>query len=776
MNARNLLYIKPFNPRRAVAFADDKMRTKAFLGSRGIPVARLYARIENRRQLQQFDFSSLPDKCALKPNYGFGGEGIIILTGRNKQGQFLDTHKQPIAWDDLHAHIEDILDGRFSVNGLPDMAFFEKLLVPHAGLAHFRPQGLPDIRIVVFNLVPVMAQLRIPTAESNGKANLHMGGIGIGIDIAKGVTTHAVRYGRVIRELPHGAPTAGIAIPFWEEMLLVASRIQHVTNIGYLAVDLTLDQDQGPMLLEVNARAGLAVQIANLAPLRARLERVQGIRVSSPEKGVRIAQELFGEKVRRPDASDDRPVLGLMETFQATGAGVHIDVPCRIAPEADRSVFAPELLRSLQQEGAAQSTGDDDIYVVKGALGGRKIQAAVRAGDPGHPTLRAIIGRRDLGGFLIDPQKSETSTRVRARLKDDLRAVDRFLGQADRTLLLLKYVKPINLREERMKAERDPNYAPLFHYRPLPDDVETLEQRILTLTADESPLGTLLDRKRRDILARISLLRARGDARRFTEASQSLFGSPTSVLIASARDVLATQTACAVEREPFLDAEQAADRFRDVLQEYGLTEWEVSVRTSLVADCTVGGRTLYVRAGARFSPAHIDGLIAHEIEAHMLTAENAARQPYALFRIGFASYLDTQEGLAVISQERVLPPHHEKRLGPARSLLGVAHALGHGFADVRRYLEHELGYRPDKALSKAIELKRGIGDTSEPGAFTKGIVYLRGARAIEQFTASGGDLKRLYIGRIALEDLELAEKIPGIVPPTVLPKWLRDHR
>src|SRR3989338_4486573 len=185
LNARNLLYIKPFNPKKAVAFADDKMKTKAFLSARGIPTARLFARIETRRQLNSFDFRSLPDECVLKPNEGFGGEGIIILKCR-RNGVFLEQGKTPITDERLREHIEDILDGKFSISGQADFAFFEQILVADDCFVPFRPAGLPDLRIVVFNLVPVMAMLRIPTAESAGKANVHLGGIGIGIDIANG--------------------------------------------------------------------------------------------------------------------------------------------------------------------------------------------------------------------------------------------------------------------------------------------------------------------------------------------------------------------------------------------------------------------------------------------------------------------------------------------------------------------------------------------------------------------------------------------------------------
>ena len=120
-----------------------------------------------------------------------------------------------------------------------------------------------------------MAMVRIPTAQSGGKANVHLGGIGIGVDVSKGITTHAVQYNRKITELPHGGSPSGVSIPHWDDMLLHCSRIQQLTNVGFLAVDLTLDQNLGPVLLEVNARAGLMVQIANLAPLGKRLERVK---------------------------------------------------------------------------------------------------------------------------------------------------------------------------------------------------------------------------------------------------------------------------------------------------------------------------------------------------------------------------------------------------------------------------------------------------------------------------------------------------------------------
>ncbi|MBI5793648.1 DUF1704 domain-containing protein, partial [Candidatus Uhrbacteria bacterium] len=196
-------------------------------------------------------------------------------------------------------------------------------------------------------------------------------------------------------------------------------------------------------------------------------------------------------------------------------------------------------------------------------------------------------------------------------------------------------------------------------------------------------------------------------------------------------------------------------------------------RTALVADCTVGGNDVYVRRGARFSAERIDSLIAHEIETHVLTAENGSHQPFELFRRGFAHYLDTQEGLAIFNQNRILSPHHEKRFGPPRSVLAVAYVLEHSFAGTRKYLTEELGYEAEKALTKTIDCKRGLSDTSEPGGFTKGLVYFRGLRAIEAFVADGGDLRKLYVGKVALEDIDVVPKIAGVREAILLPEWLR---
>ncbi|PIR48491.1 hypothetical protein COU80_02140 [Candidatus Peregrinibacteria bacterium CG10_big_fil_rev_8_21_14_0_10_55_24] len=780
INARNLLYVKPFNPAKVTAFADSKLKTKAYLMTRSIPAAKIYARIETREQLQQFDFTSLPDECVLKPNQGFGGEGIIVLRGR-ENGVFLANGRQPITDTELVAHIEDILDGKFSLGGRRDIAFFEQILTPHECFARFHPAGLPDIRVIVFNLVPVMAMLRIPTAESDGKANVHLGGIGIGLDIAKGTTTHAAQYHSLIQELPHGGSPKGIKLPHWDDILLVCSRIQQITNIGYLAVDMTIDQNMGPVVLEVNARAGLMVQLANLAPLRARLERVKGLKVSSPEKGVRIGQDLFGEKVqgtieKKEPQKTERPVLGTQETIVIAGSGKNIEVPCRIAPGKERTIFSPELLKALCQSGAATPTGKTgETFRVKFTLGGKKIQTLVIAKEIPGKDVQAIIGNRDLGEFLIDPsKKTQPASRITA-VKTDLRAVDSTLAELDRELLLIKYLKPLNLQEEYQRLLEDRRYNPVFLYTKIPLDLADAARRIAEPIEDPSSLGRLLEKKRSELLKRITLLEKRGHSEQFTMASQELYGSVSSALLRAAQAALHNRVACDLPtpEEELLDPEQVQTIFQEILEHYGLLNWQVAIRDRLVADCTVGGQHIYLRAEARFEPLHVQALIAHEIETHVLTAENGEHQPYALLRRGCANYLDTQEGLAIFNQNRILSAYHERRMNPPRNVLGLEFGLTHSFAETRTYLEEELNYTAQKAMTQTITIKRGLRNTEEPGGFTKSLVYFRGLRAIERFVEEGGDLRKLYVGKIALEDLSLVEDLPELEAPLLLPKFLR---
>ena len=353
MNARNLDYLRPYNKRRAKRLADDKMACKRLLTKHELPVPALLARIKDAHELENFDWSSLPGSFALKPNHGFGGEGIIVVYGKKKDAEhtWIKADGSLVTIEDLKTHIRNILDGSFSLANIPDSAFFEERLKL---LKLFKPytfKGVPDIRIVIYNKVPVMAMLRLPTKESGGRANLQQGAIGVGIDLASGTTTTAVwGKNRIIENIPGTRLVlSGIRIPYWKDILKMAIEAQQVSGLGFLGADVAIDRDRGPVFLELNARPGLSIQVANLDGLKGRLERVSGLTIKTVEKGLRMGMDLFGGEIEEElEEISGKKIIGTVEKVKLIGKnGKEIEVEAKIDTGADSTSIDTELAREL---------------------------------------------------------------------------------------------------------------------------------------------------------------------------------------------------------------------------------------------------------------------------------------------------------------------------------------------------------------------------------------------------------------------------------------------
>lgn len=353
IDARNLEYIRPYNLKTSKLIADDKLLCKKILKKNNISVPRLIAKIKTYEELENFDWSSLPESFALKPSRGLGGEGIIVVYGKKKNGEnsWIKADGSIIILDDLKTHIRNILDGSFSLSNTPDIAFFEervrllKLFKPYAY------KGIPDIRIIVFNKVPVMAMLRLPTVASKGKANLQQGAIGAGIDLATGTTTTAVLgKSKIIEYIPETRLLlSGIKIPYWNDILNLAVRTQEISGLGYVGVDVAIDKEKGPIILELNARPGLSIQIANLAGLKERLERVSEIKIKTARKGIRVGMDLFGGEIEEElEEISGKKVIGTVEKIKLLGKnGKEVEVEARIDTGAGISAIDKNMAEEL---------------------------------------------------------------------------------------------------------------------------------------------------------------------------------------------------------------------------------------------------------------------------------------------------------------------------------------------------------------------------------------------------------------------------------------------
>jgi alpha-L-glutamate ligase-like protein len=353
MNARNLEYVRPLNRRRAREIADNKLLSKRILRKHDLPVPKLIATIRTHEELEAFDWSSLPGSFALKPNRGFGGEGIIVVYGRkkNREDAWVKANGGIIAVDDLQSHIRNILDGSFSLTNTPDIAFFEERLTLLKLFKPYAYKGIPDIRVIVFNRIPIMAMLRLPTQASDGKANLQQGAIGVGIDMATGTTTTAVLgKAHIIEYVPKTRlALSGIRIPYWKEILRIAIESQQISGLGFLGADIAIDRDRGPVILELNARPGLSIQVANLTGLKTRLNRVKGLKVKTTERGILLGKNLFGGEIEEEiEEISGKRVIGSVEKVKFIGKdGKETLVEAKIDTGADSTSIGLDLAREL---------------------------------------------------------------------------------------------------------------------------------------------------------------------------------------------------------------------------------------------------------------------------------------------------------------------------------------------------------------------------------------------------------------------------------------------
>ncbi len=276
MNKRNVVLIAQNNQRHLYPLVDNKLKTKIILEEAGIAAPELLGVVKtqgNVRELETF----LADKSSfvIKPARGSGGKGILVIDG--KEGDvFLKPSGSKVYIQDVRRHASNTLSGLFSLGGNVDVAMIEEMVEFSDVFEGFSYQGVPDIRIIVYKGYPVMAMTRLSTKDSDGKANLHQGAVGVGIDIATGSALKAVQFGRPVLQHPDtGKDLSVFSVPDWRSFLMLAARCYEITSLGYLGADIVLDVNKGPQVLELNARPGLAIQVANGMGLQSRVDRVE---------------------------------------------------------------------------------------------------------------------------------------------------------------------------------------------------------------------------------------------------------------------------------------------------------------------------------------------------------------------------------------------------------------------------------------------------------------------------------------------------------------------
>lgn len=769
INARNLHYLSRYNSKTKKKLADNKIGTKHFLQARGLGVAKLYASLKTLPELRNFNPKTLPKSFVIKPNRGYGGEGIIAIQKTNSN-TYTDVNDKKYKWDDLVQHCTSILDGKFAISGLRDKVLFEELLISDDYFNKYIEAGLPDIRIIVFKYVPVIAMLRLPTVESHGKANLHIGAIGIGIDIGTGKTTYGVKYNKLIKKLPNGSPINSIVIPHWDEILLAASRTQYMTQVGFLAVDIALAKS-GIKILEINSRAGLAIQISNQVKLRNRLNKISDLKVLSPAEGIKLGKTLFTKVIKKETGkvvSTSKLIIGLYEYINiiTTHSG---PIKAKIDPHGTKNIINNNIAIP------------DDKKLITLLLRNKKIKIPFVKEDLTSHSYKIILSGKYLSDFLIDVSKTVPEYRAAASSKTReekiILNIDKKVCSINEQIGLLSRLKPINIEEERKTFLKNPAHSPKFIYKKHDLDTNYFINELKKIPRlINHPLMPLYLRKIEEIKNKLLLVKHAGQLE-LLEYSHKVFGEVNERQYEQAVKFI-KESEFSPDTSKKLKLDDIVKRTEKFLVNKKLSRWKIKVLETSISGMQINKKnTIFVSKKSKITAFRFQALLAHEIETHIYRLENGRLQKYRLFEQGTANYLTTEEGLAIYNQNKLGLPLGNKYLRPALNVIATYHANNMSFVELFHYLVKNMNLTEEKSWWVCLRVKRGLQDTNQPGALTKDLAYFNGQQIVLQLVKDKGvnEIKKLYIGKIGITDLKYLGDIRQW-PIKFLPPYLTESK
>ena len=350
----------------------------------------------------------------------------------------------------------------------------------------------------------------------------------------------------------------------------------------------------------------------------------------------------------------------------------------------------------------------------------------------------------------------------------DYTELDNLLQTLAEAVDILDYVTPLNNSQEKRKFLSSDSYTPHFEYKELEYDPSEIIEKIKSINIPDDALGQLYTKKRDEALLMVEMMENRGDDAFIQEASSKIYGIPSEKLVEKADKLLLEIKP--VESIKDISAEEVKIALEKALKDYNIDDWAVGYSEKKLTNVYPAEKMIKLNKNRKFSKAGVNKLIVHEIGGHIFRGANGYEQELKIFATGLPGYLSIEEGLSLYCESvtgNINPGTMQNYAGRVIAVDSVLKGLNFKecFDKLRDYELTE-----DDAWNLTVRAYRG-------GGFIKDHVYLEGYEKVKDFVDSGGDLKRLYVGKVGISDLPLVKELldEGILKKAkYLPSFLQE--
>ncbi len=801
INSRNLQYIKTFNPKKVIRLADNKQKTKNFLKERWIPVAETYWVISDRAELYNFDFGQMPSKhFVVKPNKWSKWKWIYIaelientqwwnivdikmpnyfqkLFGFGLKSKYNYKYKlwnKIISDDEFRRYLLDILDGKYSMTLWQDKIIVEEKLKPWINFKRYCRHWLADIRVIVFNLIPVAAMLRVPTQWSSWTANISQGGIWLWIEVWSGKIKSMYFKKKIFtKSFPwEYKDLYNKKMPLWNDILLYSSKIQYFVNLGYLALDWVITP-QWPKLLEINARAGLEVQSASKLRLKKRLEKISDINVQDPEKWVEISKSIFNSSKTSFIAKSK--VLYLSQRWSLIFEWQDWDsvenVTIKIDLKKEKNYAWKKLYNKIQNFERWDIITDIPESEI------RFKNLSFQCSEKIKPN-EIILGQWPINEYYIKPiHKTQpdihiiNSKNIKEEELEQLQTIDQNLSKIWRKLNFTKILKPINYLDELDNfITWNGNYNPKFIYS-WPEDkyLNDLKSQLSLIkekhfsegTLLQSNFASLLEEKTNELLNKLNLIKAYKwwKYQNILKYNERLFGNIDEQLIKSCKEKIFLEN---YDDEEILWKKLTFSQVKKIIKKHLEEKWIswVKINTNMWVSriSIIRWKNPQIRTSpaARFRENELLATLAHEIDIHLVRFLNWKKSGWEILKSWTAWYIKDEEWLAIYNSMKHLPKEYDRKTIYEKYYL-IDMAQKHSFSRLVDIIKWIKPRTLSWAFNTAFRLKKWIWNTwfvDKWAIYMKEKIYLDWYNKIVNRIEEWWDTNKLMIGKIKIEDID----------------------